>query len=427
MTFKILTIFPEMIESVLSSSILGRARESGAIRTEVIDIRPFSENKHKNTDDTPFGGGAGMVMLAQPIADAMRFAMGSDFHGKRIYLSPKGETFTQKKAEALAREDSLILLCGHYEGVDQRVLDHYIDEEISVGDYVLTGGELGALIVTDAVSRLINGVLGTYDSCVDESFSSGLLEYPQFTRPREFEGEAVPEVLLNGNEALINRWRRSESLRITFERRPGLLQSAPLDKEDRALWRALAQTDTPVFTRNEALFKLLYELGGIRRGDAANADAYIDAGFDRGKKVLATRPLSAEESNAALSSGAQTFSVSPLAFDSELVRHTGDEGIRQALFFGVTGFEFACCAARLLPVRKSRDKNTAEYGKGRRALRAAGSSPCCRITWMNGDTAEFPLSDNSLSWAKAARAWLKDGLCPLAPTETEGIRLITEH
>jgi len=244
MKFKILTIFPDMIKNVLSESILGRAIQSGAIEAEVIDIRTFSKNKHKNTDDTPYGGGAGMVMLAQPICDAISYAMGDHFSGKRLYLSPRGETFTQKKAETLAEEDEIILLCGHYEGIDQRVIDLMIDEEISVGDYVLTGGELGALIIVDAVSRLVPGVLGCEQSGVDESFSSGLLEYPQYTRPREFEGMEVPEVLLNGDHAKIRKWRREQSLLTTLRMRPDLFQKAEMtEKERKAALDAAAQED----------------------------------------------------------------------------------------------------------------------------------------------------------------------------------------
>ena len=241
MKFKILTIFPDMIRAVLGESILGRAIASGAIEAEVIDIRPYSQNKHKNTDDTPYGGGAGMVMLAQPIVDAVETAMGDDFHGRRIYLSPRGKTLTQPTVERLAQEEELILLCGHYEGVDQRAIDLVIDEEISVGDYVLTGGELGALILVDAVSRLVPGVLGCEDSSVDESFSSGLLEYPQYTRPREYRGLSVPAVLLNGNQAHINRWRRDEALRATFERRPEMLRNLQFDRFDHAQLRRLRE------------------------------------------------------------------------------------------------------------------------------------------------------------------------------------------
>jgi len=233
---KILTIFPEMFESVLNTSILGRAREQGLVEVECIGIRPFSDRKHKNTDDYPFGGGAGMVMLAQPIMDAMKAAMGEDFKGKCIYMGPRGTTLTTAKARELAREEELILLCGHYEGVDQRALDTCIDEEISIGDYILTGGELAAMVITDCVARFIPGVLGSAESPEEESFSDGLLEYPQYTRPRELNGMEVPEVLLSGDHAKIRAWRRQESLRATKKFRPDLLEKAQLtDNEKRML------------------------------------------------------------------------------------------------------------------------------------------------------------------------------------------------
>lgn len=224
MKITILTIFPEMFESVLNSSILGRARAQGILDIRCVDIRPFSDRKHKNTDDYPFGGGAGMVMLAQPIVDAIRDVQGNR-KVRRIYLSPRGETLTQKKAEQLAKEDELILLCGHYEGVDQRALDLCIDEELSIGDYILTGGELGAMVLVDCVARLVPGVLGCEESAQTESFSSGLLEYPQYTRPREFEGLTVPEPLLGGNHAHIVDWQISESLYITLRRRPEMARA----------------------------------------------------------------------------------------------------------------------------------------------------------------------------------------------------------
>ena len=236
MKIKILTIFPEMFAPVLNASILGRAQEKGLIAFEVIDIRPFSQRKHKNTDDDPFGGGAGMVMMAQPVVDAMRYAMGEGFSGRRIYLSPRGQTLTQRKAEELAREKELILLCGHYEGLDQRAIDLCVDEELSVGDYVLTGGELAAMVVADAVARLIPGVLGCEESAQTESFSSGLLEYPQYTRPRVFEGLEVPAVLLEGNHALIEDWRFEQSLRITLARRPELVQGLEMSKRQRRIY-----------------------------------------------------------------------------------------------------------------------------------------------------------------------------------------------
>ena len=236
MKIKILTIFPEMFESVMNASILGRAREQGLIEVECIDIRPFSDRKHKNTDDYPFGGGAGMVMLAQPIMGDMKAAMGENFRGKRIYMGPRGTTLTTAKARELALEEELILLCGHYEGVDQRALDTCIDEEISIGDYILTGGELAAMVLTDCVARFIPGVLGSAESPEEESFSDGLLEYPQYTRPRELNGLEVPEVLLSGDHAKIKAWRRQESLRATKKFRPDLLEKAQLtDKEKRML------------------------------------------------------------------------------------------------------------------------------------------------------------------------------------------------
>ncbi|MBQ9251352.1 MAG: tRNA (guanosine(37)-N1)-methyltransferase TrmD [Clostridia bacterium] len=241
MKIKILTIFPEMFESVLSASILGRAIDQGLIEVSVIDIRPFSDRKHKNTDDYPFGGGAGMVMLAQPIHDAMAFAMGEHFQGRRIYLGPRGATLTTAKARALAQEQELILLCGHYEGVDQRALDACVDEEISIGDYILTGGELAAMVLTDCVARFIPGVLGSAESPEEESFSDGLLEYPQYTRPREWQGRQVPEVLLNGDHAKIQAWRRRESLRATLRFRPDLLEKAQLSREDEKTLKELRE------------------------------------------------------------------------------------------------------------------------------------------------------------------------------------------
>ena len=239
MKITILTIFPEMFESVLASSILGRAREQGLIEVECVDIRPFSTLKHKNTDDYPFGGGAGMVMLAQPIMDAMDAVTGENFSGKRIYMGPRGTTLTTAKARELAKEEHLVLLCGHYEGVDQRALDACIDEEISIGDYILTGGELAAMVLTDCVSRFIPGVLGSGESAEEESFSDGLLEYPQYTRPRELNGMEVPEVLLSGDHAKIKAWRRQESLRATKRFRPDLLEKAELTPKEKKLLEEL--------------------------------------------------------------------------------------------------------------------------------------------------------------------------------------------
>ena len=235
MKIDILTIFPEMFDSVLNTSILGRAREQGLMEINCVDIRPFSDRKHKNTDDYPFGGGAGMVMLAQPIMDAMAQVTGEDFHGKRIYMGPRGATLTTAKARELAKEEHLVLLCGHYEGVDQRALDTCIDEEISIGDYILTGGELAAMVLTDCVARFIPGVLGSSESAEEESFSDGLLEYPQYTRPSELRGMKVPEILLSGDHAKIKAWRRLESLKATKRFRPDLLAKASLTPKERAM------------------------------------------------------------------------------------------------------------------------------------------------------------------------------------------------
>ena len=237
MKIKILTLFPEMLRPMLEGSILGRAIRSGHLDVELINIRDYARNKHKNTDDYPFGGGAGMVMLPQPVVDAIEANQEPGM--RRIYMSPRGRTLNQKIVEEYAQCDSLLFLCGHYEGVDQRALDLCIDEELSIGDYVLTGGELGALVTVDAVARLIPGVLGCEESSQDESFSMGLLEYPQYTRPAEFRGMKVPEVLLNGVHADIAAWRRREALQITRKRRPELLGSAPLTDEDRETLRKL--------------------------------------------------------------------------------------------------------------------------------------------------------------------------------------------
>ena len=234
MKIELLTIFPEMFESFLSASIIGRAREAGLLDIHATDIRPYSQNKHKNTDDYPFGGGAGMLMLAQPIADAMKAVTRPPFQGKRIYMSPRGVPLTQALAQQLSQEEQLVILCGHYEGVDQRVLDKYIDMEISVGDYVLTGGETAAMVLIDCVSSLVPGVLGSAESAGDESFSNdGLLEYPQYTRPRVFEDMEVPEVLLNGDHKKISQWRREQALLATARMRPDLLAAASITPAER--------------------------------------------------------------------------------------------------------------------------------------------------------------------------------------------------
>ncbi len=221
MRIDILTLFPEMF-TPLQGSILGRAQKEQKIQINIVNIRDYTTDKHLKCDDYPFGGGAGMVMMPEPIGNAIE-ALDKEHKARRIYMSPKGEVFRQQKVFELLSYEHLILLCGHYEGVDQRVLDLYIDEEISIGDYVLTGGELPAMVVADAVSRYVEGVLSP-SSLVDESFSENMLEYPHYTRPQEYKGLAVPEVLRSGDHAKIDRWRREKALEITKKRRPDLLK-----------------------------------------------------------------------------------------------------------------------------------------------------------------------------------------------------------
>lgn len=220
MIVNVLTLFPEMFDPVIKSSMLGKAREKGILEIRIINIRDFSKDKHHKADDTPFGGGAGMVLLAQPVFDALKE---KNARGKRlIHLSPRGEIICQEFLEELAQEEEIFLLCGHYEGVDQRILDYWGIEEVSIGDYILTGGELPAMVVIDGLARFIPELLGCQDSVIDESIYSGLLEYPHYTKPREYLGLKVPEVLVNGNHKLIQLWKLEQSLRLTKERRPDL-------------------------------------------------------------------------------------------------------------------------------------------------------------------------------------------------------------
>lgn len=231
MQFDVLTLFPEMFEP-LNKSIIGRAKEKGLININLINIRDFSKNKHKKVDDTPYGGGAGMVMMPDVVYDAYKSLDYKD--AKVIYMSPQGQKLNQKKVVELSKEKHIILLCGHYEGIDQRVIDEIVDEEISIGDYVLTGGELPAMIVIDSVSRYIEGVLKD-DSTKEESFSEGLLEYPQYTRPEVFNGKQVPEVLLSGHHENIDKWRREQSLINTKKKRPDLLENIELSEKDKRI------------------------------------------------------------------------------------------------------------------------------------------------------------------------------------------------
>ena len=220
MKFDVLTLFPEMFTPI-KQSILGRAIENKLIDINLINIRDFSENKHKKVDDTPYGGGAGMVMMPDVVYRAYNSVKTEK--SKVIYMSPQGKKLDQKKVEDLSKEEHLIILCGHYEGIDQRVIDKIVDEEISIGDYVLTGGEIPAMVLIDSVSRYVEGVLNK-NSINEESFSKGLLEYPQYTRPEVFEGEKVPEILLSGHHENIEKWRKEKSIEITKKKRPDLLK-----------------------------------------------------------------------------------------------------------------------------------------------------------------------------------------------------------
>ena len=222
MKIDVLTLFPEMLDS-LNSSLTGKAREKGLYELNCHNIRDYTNDKHKKCDDAPFGGGAGMVMMPQPIHDCIT-AVDPSHTAKRIYMSPRGVVLKQSLVKELASEQHLLILCGHYEGVDQRVLDMDIDMELSIGDYVLSGGEIPAMVLIDSILRYVPDVLGNSESTVDESFSQSLLEYPQYTRPQEFLGVSVPEVLISGNHANIDRWRKEQSLEITRKNRPDLLE-----------------------------------------------------------------------------------------------------------------------------------------------------------------------------------------------------------
>nr|WP_294582160.1 tRNA (guanosine(37)-N1)-methyltransferase TrmD [uncultured Anaerotignum sp.] len=231
--FFVLTLFPEMIQQTLSHSIMGRAQKEGHISVEAINIRDYTLNKQKHVDDYPYGGGAGMVMQAQPIYDAYQSIAEKAKGARVVYMTPQGRPFTQRIAEELSKEENLVFLCGHYEGIDERIIEEIVTDEISLGDFVLTGGELAAITIIDAVSRLVPGVLGKEDSFADESFSDGLLEYPQYTRPPVFHGKEVPEILLSGHHANIAKWRREQSLIRTVQKRPDLLETAELTAKER--------------------------------------------------------------------------------------------------------------------------------------------------------------------------------------------------
>lgn len=244
MRIDILTLFPEMCEAVLGDSIIGRARVSGAVEIHCHNIRDYTEDKHGRVDDAPYGGGMGMIMAAQPIFNCFDLLFGEcEKKPHVIYMSPKGKTFNQKRAVELAKYEHIVLLCGHYEGIDQRVLDELADEEISIGDYVLTGGEMAAVVVTDAVSRMLPGVLSDDICFQDESHFSGLLEYPQYTRPAEWHGKRVPDVLLSGHHANIEKWRREQAIMTTLEKRPEMLKDAVLTEKEKKYLREIADND----------------------------------------------------------------------------------------------------------------------------------------------------------------------------------------
>jgi tRNA (guanine37-N1)-methyltransferase len=230
--FDILSVFPEMFQSILDSSLIKKSIDRGLIEVNIHNIRDYTRDKHRTTDDTPYGGGGGMVMKIDPVACALDAIAPVGGTAPVILLSPQGEPFRQEIAEELSRCPRIILICGHYEGIDERIREHLVDREISVGDYVLSGGELPAMIIADAVSRLVPGFVGNSESVLDDSFSTGLLEGPHYTRPREFREWKVPEVLLSGHQKRIDEWRRRESLRRTLTRRPDLFQEADLTEED---------------------------------------------------------------------------------------------------------------------------------------------------------------------------------------------------
>jgi len=242
MHYHVLTLFPEMIEQGMGTSIMGRAMEQGLIRLTATNIRDFSTNKHMKVDDYPYGGGAGMVMQAEPVYGAWKQVTESIGYKPRvIYLTPQGKVFQQSMVEDFAREQDLVFLCGHYEGIDERVLEEVVTDYVSIGDYVLTGGELPALVMMDAISRFVPGVLNNEESAEFDSFHDNLLEYPQYTRPEEYKGLRVPEVLLSGHHKNIDTWRREQSIKRTYERRPDLLKDAVLSKKEQEYLESLAK------------------------------------------------------------------------------------------------------------------------------------------------------------------------------------------
>jgi len=250
MTFTVLTIFPEMFSALLAGGIVKRAIEDEFISVESINIRDFAKDTHRTVDDRPYGGGSGMVMKPEPMAEAIRMAKKRHPDAKTLLLTPQGRRFNQAVAQEIAGCPGVVLICGRYEGVDERVREHLVDDEVSIGDYVLTGGELAAMVIIDAVSRLIPGTLGSENSAQEDSFSAGLLEYPQYTRPNSFEGADVPDVLLSGNHGAVKEWRRRSSLVRTVLNRPDLLMDHPLTPDDMAYMKKLQQDIETIIDKN---------------------------------------------------------------------------------------------------------------------------------------------------------------------------------
>lgn len=251
MIIRVMTLFPEMFSGPFNSSIIRRAKEKDIIDLEYINIRNYSDNKHKKADDYPYGGGPGMIMTPQPIFDCYNQIIDSlnlkeGESPKVIYLSPKGKIFNQELAVELSKEKHIIMLCGHYEGVDQRIIDEIVTDEISIGDYVLTGGEIPAMVLIDSITRLLPGVLSQNQCYENETFYSGLLEYPQYTRPASFRGLDVPDILISGNHKKIDEWRRQESLKLTYERRPELLENIKLTDEDKDFLKAIRNNNKAI-------------------------------------------------------------------------------------------------------------------------------------------------------------------------------------
>jgi tRNA (guanine37-N1)-methyltransferase len=227
----VLTLFPDMFAGIMNESIIGRAQQNDILKINPINFRDYSKDKHRKVDDYPYGGGSGMVLMNQPIFDALEDITKDRNNYRVIYLTPKGKTFNQEMAKSLSKETHLIFICGHYEGLDQRIIDTWVTDEISIGDYVLTGGELPAMVIIDSIARLIPGVLNKNESFIDESFFNGLLEYPHYTRPADYKSLTVPEVLLSGNHKMIEKWRIKESIKLTIERRPDLINKL-LERND---------------------------------------------------------------------------------------------------------------------------------------------------------------------------------------------------